>query len=577
MHRVVCAIDFGTHGSGFAWCSIDADNADPGRRQIYYFDTWADQPTTYPKNLSALLLDADDVLEWGFRARKAHAEGRGTRLVHGFKMWLREGDRTGAGELNGTPDQAYPLIVAYLTRLRETALEHITNGGYKAEDIRWCLTMPAMWEEKERNLMRTAAQDAGLPADPAGLLLVPEPEAATVHTAAKGALASNADPVMVVDCGGGTVDIAAYQPQGPGGPLKELGRPEGRELGSAYINQQFRVQYLQPRLGLAVVEELRENSAGGLQRMLDEFEKVKTGFSPDDGHPTGVPLDAEVFQALIKHEGLVHFSEAQGGVSHQIVLEPSDLREMFEEVVAPLLSLIGEQITHVRAECDPSAGPLSVVLVGGFAQSPYLQRRVRRFLDERFAEQAVLVVLADPARAVLGGAVHYAYAPEVVLARKARHTYGIASAMPIERGLFGRELKQHRGVGDKIRDGRGRKVRASRFHTFVTAGESIGAEEERSETFLPVRDDQRVVDVRLYSTAAADPQFVDEPGMRPLATVKVHLDDAMYLPFDKREVRVAMRFGATEIQVTAVNVETGKRYPAVIAFESETAETAGRD
>jgi Hsp70 protein len=575
VHRVVCAIDFGTHGSGFAWCSIDADNADPGRRHIYYFDNWADQPTTYPKNLSALLLDADgEVLEWGYRARRARAEGRGARLVHGFKMWLREEARTGAGELGGTPAQAYPLVVAYLTRLHDVALENITNGGYKAEDIRWCLTVPAMWEENERNLMRRAAQDAGFPVDPADLLLVPEPEAATVHTAAKGALATRTDPVMVVDCGGGTVDIAAYQPMAAGGTLKELGRPEGRRLGSDYINEHFRVQYLQPRLGPTVVEELRSSSAGGLQRILDQFEQVKIGYSSDDGHPTGVPLDAEVLQALIKHEAWARFAERQRGVSHQIVLEPADLQKMFEGVVTPLLSLVGEQIGHVLPECDRSSGPLSVVLVGGFAQSPYVQRRVREFLHERFPGDAVLVVLPDPARAVLAGAVHYAYSPQVVLARKARRTYGVGTALQIERGRFGFERKDHRLAGRRITDARGRKLRDNRFQVFVRAGESVGAEEERVETFVPLYDEQSLVEFGLFSTEAEDPQFVDEPGVRKLATIAVHLDDAVNLPIDERAVEVAMRFGATEIQVTAVNVETGKTFPAVIAFESEAARTA---
>src|SRR5262249_24310466 len=139
-HRVVCAVDFGTHGSGFAWYSIGAENEDPSRRVIYYFDNWADQPTTYPKNLSALLLDADgEILEWGHRARRARAEGRGARLEQGFKMGLREESRTGVGALGGSPEEAFRLIVAYLGRLREAALEHIINGGYQDEDIRWCL------------------------------------------------------------------------------------------------------------------------------------------------------------------------------------------------------------------------------------------------------------------------------------------------------------------------------------------------------------------------------------------------------------------------------------------------------
>ncbi|MFD6230410.1 hypothetical protein ACFWFZ_26605 [Streptomyces sp. NPDC060232] len=57
--RVVAAIDFGTHGSGFAWAVLPAGAQAPDQRQIDYPDQWDDAPLTYPKNLSALFLDPD--------------------------------------------------------------------------------------------------------------------------------------------------------------------------------------------------------------------------------------------------------------------------------------------------------------------------------------------------------------------------------------------------------------------------------------------------------------------------------------------------------------------------------------
>ncbi|MFE5495040.1 hypothetical protein ACFQ7Z_34480 [Streptomyces virginiae] len=50
-YRVVAAIDFGTHGSGFAWAVLPAGAQGPDQRQIDYPDQWDDAPLTYPAPL----------------------------------------------------------------------------------------------------------------------------------------------------------------------------------------------------------------------------------------------------------------------------------------------------------------------------------------------------------------------------------------------------------------------------------------------------------------------------------------------------------------------------------------------
>ncbi|MFD0431049.1 hypothetical protein ACFQ60_38405 [Streptomyces zhihengii] len=95
---MAAAIDFGTHGSGFAWCAVN-EGEEPADRRIDFFDQWKDQPVSYPKNLSALLLDDDGrVLEWGYAARRARANKVKGRFESGFKTWLKPDAEEG-----GTP------------------------------------------------------------------------------------------------------------------------------------------------------------------------------------------------------------------------------------------------------------------------------------------------------------------------------------------------------------------------------------------------------------------------------------------------------------------------------------------
>ena len=58
--------------------------------------------------------------------------------------------------------------------------------------------------------------EAGLPDDPDRLLLAREPTAAALYCVAKGELllTEAGTRFMVVDCGGGTVDITAYESLG---------------------------------------------------------------------------------------------------------------------------------------------------------------------------------------------------------------------------------------------------------------------------------------------------------------------------------------------------------------------------
>src|SRR5580698_7046414 len=93
--RVVVGIDFGTYGTGFAWAAVSEDNSELGRRRISFFEDWAGQRIAYPKNRSAVLLDAGgEFVAWGYEAAAQMTSappGSGLRLRTGFKMALQPG------------------------------------------------------------------------------------------------------------------------------------------------------------------------------------------------------------------------------------------------------------------------------------------------------------------------------------------------------------------------------------------------------------------------------------------------------------------------------------------------------
>lgn len=565
--RVVAAVDFGTHGSGFAWCPVDSVN-DEADRKIYYFDQWQDQPVVYPKNLTALLLDGQDkVIDWGYSARRALSNagmrsGAGDlRLVQGFKMWLRAGDTPANGHLNGTPQQALPLIAAYLRRLREVAVQHITDGGYREDEIRWCLTVPAMWTEYQRNAMRKAAERAGFPATPDRLLLITEPEAAAIHAFARTPAGAAELPIMVVDCGGGTVDIAAYRPE-PGGRLAQLGHTDGGDLGSSYINQRFLTGVVKPRFGAELLAHIEQHAPDALQEMLDAFEGAKRQHDVGRDTPLSITIPGKIYQLLHSRGGLQRLARLQGGQDFHVLVDSADADKLFDGVVRPLTHLVAERIVDMRNLLGDRKAGIRIVLVGGFAQSPYLRSQLTAFLQKRYGSAVELLIPPDPARAVLAGAVHYTYQPSVVSSRTVELTYGISCSLPFEPDVDPARLRfvDDRGIF-RCRD---------RFLVFVRNGESVDIDQTVSNELVPIRNDQSDMSYDLLATTEKDPRYCTGSDVRVLGTVTVDLGSAMRLPIDDRKVEISMCFGGTEIQVTSRNVHTGHTLRTALSFNPDT-------
>ncbi len=567
--RVAAAIDFGTHGSGFAWAVQPVGPERPEDLTIDTFDQWDDQPVTYPKDLSALLVTDDGTIQaWGHAARRAKAKGRPGTVHHGFKMWLRPDEDEAAsligGGLVGTPEQALPLITGYLGCLREKALEQITAGGFLPEHVRWCLTVPAIWTDTERNYMRQAAEAAGFPTGRDQLLLVAEPEAATIYCAqdrGAGVGGIGTDATLVVDCGGGTVDIAAYRDRG-NGTLEELCPPSGGRQGSNYINRRFQSEVLRPRLGARAYDALREQEEH-LLKLMDEFEREKVAFRADSEDRVIVPLSAAASRILQEAGAIDRLAAGQGGRRDDIVIEAQTMRTLFEGTVEPLVKQV---LTRVRELLGMIADgeTLRVVVVGGFAQSHYVRSRLKGAVAKEFDDRVKVVVPQAPARAVLEGAVHYACRPEVVHSRVARLSYAVKVRREQKRWFPNakeRALPKVKGEGrERFRDGH--------LDVFVRKGESVLVGDEVTVRYQPVLRDDAQLHIELFSSPHADVATVQDPGVRPMGDLVVDITESMGRPVDERAIDVIFRFGGTEIEVLCVNPRTGHRERTTLAFRS---------
>lgn len=562
--RVVIGIDFGTSRSGYAYAFTD-DKRIVGRTE------WPGQPVPYIKTLTQILYSPEQKVEaWGYEARRKLAELRRNKeannynLFQNFKMQLREGkDRTQNGPVittnNGQKFVVLDLIADYLKRLKKFALKEIkdaTAGYLKDSEILWCLTIPAIWTDADKQLMRHAAQKAGLigldSADAERLLLVLEPEAAAISCQEKDK--SHLEPgtrFMVVDCGGGTVDITVHEVvEGRG--IKEVAEGTGGAYGSTYVDRSFR-EYLETKLTAEAIGSFHDEEPIDYLEMMADWERIKCDFDPQkSGNVIYFPIRPKLYKLLVKNypDILERLANEQDGEDESIHLDRETMKAIFTPTLDGLVKKVEEQFKRLgNRGCD------IIFLVGGFSTSPLLRQQIQ----QKFGTQVKKIVMPPyPGAAIVEGAVSFGLNPSVIRARRSRMTYGVRTS---------REFKPGDKQDKKFRSqSTGKLLCRDVFDIFVIAGESIGNNEPFTSTYTPVGNDQTQVNIEFHATKNKQVTYTDEDSVEPLGKLTVEMPDTR--GGVNRKVEVIMYFGKTEIKVEAKDCTSGKQYNTTLRFSS---------
>ncbi|MGW0874195.1 Hsp70 family protein [Streptomyces sp. NPDC002740] len=585
--RVFAAVDIGTYAIGGAWTTASPDNESPESRKIHFFNSWESQPGPTVKNLSALLLDArGEMIAWGFEARRMWlTQGMalrtaGTKYYHGFKMDLGALQEATSpdGSANPDDDASEPgqtdnacgvssrdllttnLLTMLLRQVVQTMLHQIIASGYDEDDIRWVLTVPACFTDYQKAIYRDVIKNAGLPGEDGRVLLSLEPEAAAHYARVSGARHGDAGPplmapgarFMVVDCGGGTVDITAYQ-NDPDGKMIEIGRSLGDRLGSDFLNHRVESEYILEGFGKDVMEDIREDCPDALLHMIDQWERAKVAVRLDQEENINLLIPTGIDRKM-GATGRRRLARRQDKVDDAIVLTPAQLHALFDTVVPGTLDLIEAQLNEMEStQGDPDI-PNVIVLAGGFSNSPYLQQAIR----ERFSAQATIVVPPNPDIAVLAGAVHFCYDPQT-RARRSRFTYGIDTSMRFEEGVDPESSRLSTPDGDRCVD---------RFNIFATAGQSVPTDAEVCHVIFPLFDEQKRITFGVFATRDTEPRYVTDDGCDQLAKVTIDLGPVMRFDRKERGVRTFMKFGETEVKVRSELVQGGGEAATQVRFHS---------
>eukprot|EP00794_Sanderia_malayensis_P005264 gene5264-5930_t len=590
---VVVAIDFGTTFSGYAFAfSRDPDS-------IHMMRKWegGDPGVNNQKIPTTLLLRPEGQFHsFGFGARDSYhdldpSEAKKWLYFEKFKMTLHFSEDLNPGVLikaaNGKPYPAVKVFAHALRFFKEHVLAELSDQSTARileEDITWVLTVPAIWRQPAKQFMRTAAHEAGIASWDCSerLLIALEPEAASIFCrklrirdciieddvrlrSQDCSLISEdfigATQYIVVDCGGGTVDLTVHELDVSSGNLKELHRGTGGACGATGVDAEFE-NLLKRIFDAEFIERFKAKRPAGWVDLIIAFESKKRTARPGGSSALNISLPYSFIDYYKKKKRSSVETAIKKFKNHDIKWSSQGMLRIAPCVMEDLFNPVLRKITsHIQDLLDkPSLVNIQhLFLVGGFAESPLLQTAVR----DEFGGRVRVIIPHDVGLTILKGAVLFGLDPTVVKVRRSAFTYGV--------GVLNKFNADKHDVSKRVvKDG---VVWCKDiFDTFVKIDESVGLGDAVMRSYAPARASQKSTVINIYCSEKEQNLYTTDKKVKRCGQLRIEMPELKIedIPLEKRskprELQATMLFGDTELKVTAIDVLTGKTARAVVDF-----------
>ena len=266
---------------------------------------------------------------------------------------------------------------------------------------------------------------------------------------------------IVVDCGGGTVDLTVHEIEGSG-TLKELYKASGGAWGAIGVDREFE-NLLVKIFGIDFVVSFKSTKPAGWVDLMIAFEAKKRTANPSKATPLNISLPFSFIEHYLKLKG--HNVEAairkfgnkdiRWSSQGMLRLSPAAMHALFEPVTRDIVRHIADLLRKPELESVKF-----LFLVGGFAESPLLQTEIRR----AFSSELRVIIPQDVGLTILKGAVMFGLDPTIVRVRRSALTYGVGV---LNRFIPGKHPPEKRIKKDSI------EWCTDIFDTFVTVDQSI--------------------------------------------------------------------------------------------------------
>ncbi|XP_038009631.1 heat shock 70 kDa protein 12A-like isoform X1 [Motacilla alba alba] len=566
----VVAIDFGTSYSGY--CFSLASGTDQ-IRQVYW---GAEHGLKTPKMPTSILFNQQQEFKYfGYDAVMKYkslpsSQADSWYFFQNFKMQLYNTNVTAGMKLKATNGKFLPALTVFSESLRymkEHALNTIKEASfqtvYNQEEVTWVITVPAIWSAAAKQFMRLAAKEAGIISDmlSRNLIIALEPEAASLwckQLPHEGFMADSSDKkkfedspgiqYVVVDCGGGTIDITVHEIQ-ENHYLKELHKATGGGWGGNRVDENF-TNFLKEIFSDGVWDEYVKKHPTELQNMMYNFSLQKCSASREAVYIRCYYNLTRVAES--KKDISQFFENAAGAVwcDGTIMITYEKMKSLFDYSINNIIFALKEIL------CKPEMDKVQyILLVGGFACSIILRDAVR----QAFSSKYHILCPMEAQAAIAKGAVLFGVNPDIITSRISCRTYGLRVCEKFDDAIHDARKRRVSKAGDYI-------YCTDLFRKLVEIGESVNIHEAAHYNFFPIEPDQTKVTFAFYCTKKQNAQYVDEEGMELLGFCVVPSPDTL-LGLHRR-LKVEIQFGLTEFKATCTDVTSQESRTVVMDFLS---------
>ena len=582
MYEVVVGIDFGSSRSGFAYSFFNKNKIIHG--QIY-------GSVEHKFQTEIILDDNKNILQFGFECVKFLKEN-GLSTGHyfkGIKMELYDNKNTIIAKNSGKEFSLKLVIQKVLEKIKEIAINEISkNRPYlkqQTEKIKWVVTVPAIWNEKQKSIMMESCVGAGLVNENTdkSLFFALEPEAASLYCLMNKEIDrehfKKGDYYIVCDLGGGTGDIVAHL-VGSNNNLNEISPSCGGNFGSNEIDKyifkdiifklfgcyDFNSFYLKYKKinkdnNVNIEDNVKRDLFYEWSEIEREIKDFKEGITKEKirnkiKYTINFSLFQDIFVDDIDINDLVaeYNSNIYDG-NLKLTVRKNNRRWLVEfpyEIVYNYMKIQANSICKIINDINTKEEIKTIIFVGGYCSNEILLELIKNDLKK------ITTVLqpSNPILAVLEGAVLFGIQPSTINIRKAKYTIGKDYAAKWNDALHSKKGEKY--YLKELNDWFCKDC----FDKFIEVDQNLKyGEEFFHNSFM----EGCSAVINIYKTKKKNPVFIFEDGITKIGHCKIQIDKE-YTTLNDRQIRVIMKFGGTYIDVTAIHLKSGKSVTTNLIF-----------
>ena len=600
--KIIVGIDFGTAGIGYAYCLCD------DVKNIILSKLKGQVDNKVP---TEIILDNElkHILAFGNECSiylDTHHDKNSYQYFKNIKMNLYNKIYR-IKSTNGKEEDIEKIISIILSKISNEAINQIErdNGKkFEKDEIKWVVSIPAIWEEKSKQIMIEASKEAGLINENTdlSLFLALEPEVAGIFYFSN--LYSKLDeelydiPYIICDIGAGTVDICTYIKKrvenenlisnelddfeiievynNDNNLIKEEKEeifdsilieeypPIGDDHGGNYINEEFIKRLIENLFGKETVENIKNNKNKKWKYFEANIEKLKTNFSYVEPHDC--ILDCRLFYDKNTTKTLNDYINEYNGSHLQYKYKINANHEEDWELIFPsqifvdITKEVADKISLKLEEVYNNVKKAQIIFTGGGSNNTNLIHYISESINEKNLFLDIKSTY-QPEISIIKGTVLFGFQSNIIRKRKAKYTIGVKVQQPWDDNLY-----KDKGKKEYVELMK-RDECTNLFSKFITRNDYILFDQIITKYFYA---ETKIPKIIFYKTLKDDCKYIDEKDENNNLIIEkfgeVTFDIREGFDIDNRGIKIDMKLGGTCIYTTAKYLINGKQIETIQNF-----------